>query len=130
MKASAAVAPAALAFAMAACAGNPQRLPVGVSICNAVRTGHGLRIEATVQNESDRPISQLNLATAFYRDFRYARFAAFTQLDRELDPGQKRTVEFVVTASGQPVPQGEAIRCFITHIGYLDGTSADAPPEP
>lgn len=109
------------------CAGNPQRLPVGLSICNALQTPGGFTVNATVQNKGDRPIANLALAVSFYRDFRYSSYTATAHLKRELDAGQRREVTFAV--SGPPGTQsGQAIRCTVTHIGYLDGTSADLPP--
>jgi hypothetical protein len=119
---------AALAVAMASCAGNPQRLPVGVSVCSTVARTNGFGIVANVENKSDRPISSLYLSTAFYQNFRYQRYTGSARLSSELDPGQKRDVTFAVEQSSGAKPQGQAIRCFITHIGYLDGTSQDAPP--
>lgn len=110
---------------LSACAGNPQRLPVGLSLCDAVAKPGGFEVTATVQNKGDRPISNLALALSFYRDFRYTSYTAATRLAKELDPGEKRDVRFDVTASNQQT--GEAIRCVVTHIGYLDGTSADLP---
>jgi hypothetical protein len=121
---AAALAPALL---LVACASNPQRLPVNVSICNAVAKAHGFDVTATVQNKSDKPITSLALSLAFYRDFRYAQFTATTHLSKELDPGEKRDVMFDVPA---PTAQesGQAMKCLVTHIGYMDGTSADLPP--
>jgi hypothetical protein len=112
----------------AACAGNPQQLPVGVSFCRAVADIHGAGIVANVENKSDRPISRLELSAAFYQNFRYERYTASARLRQELDPGQKRDVSFAVNQTPPAAPQGQAIRCFVTHIGYLDGTSQDAPP--
>lgn len=115
-----------LVLALAACASNPQRLPVGLSLCNAVAQSGGFAVRATVQNRGDKPISNLALALSFYRDFRYTNYTASARLTNELDPGQKRDVTFDV--SGPAGAQtGEAIRCLVTHIGYLDGTSADLP---
>lgn len=115
-------------LALAACAGNPQRLPVAVSACGAVPEPGGLGIVASVQNNSDRPISRLDLTGAFYQDFRYRRYTGSARLKQELDPGVRRDVVFAVAETAKTHPQGQAIRCFITHIGYLDGTSQDAPP--
>lgn len=118
---------AAIGSALGGCAGNPQRLPVGLSLCNAVQSAGGFNVSATVQNKGNRPISSLALAVSFYRDFRYSSYTASAHLKQELDPGAKRAVTFAV--SGPPGSQsGEAIRCTVTHIGYLDGTSADLPP--
>jgi hypothetical protein len=70
----------------------------------------------------------MSLSTQFYQNFRYQRYEGSAQLKQELDPGQKRDVTFIVAAANSAQFQGQAIRCFITHIGYLDGTSQDAPP--
>jgi hypothetical protein len=118
---------AALTCILSACVSNPQRLPVGVSLCNAVPRGNVFAVTANVQNKSDRPISNLGLAVSFYRDFRYSSYTGSAHLPAELDPGQRREVTFDVT--GPPGSQsGQAIHCIVTHIGYLDGTSADLPP--
>lgn len=119
--------PLAAALALASCASNPQRLPIGLSLCNAVAQPGGFAVNATVENKSDRPISNIGLSLSFYRDFRYTSYTADAHLAKELDPGQKRDVTFDV--SGPHSSQsGEALRCIVTHIGYLDGTSADIPP--
>jgi hypothetical protein len=117
----------AAALALASCAGNPQRLPVGLSVCNAVAQAGGFAVNANVDNRSDKPIANLALALSFYHDFRYTSYTASAHLKQELDPGQKRDVTFDVR--GPAVRQnGQALRCMVTHIGYLDGTSADLPP--
>ena len=117
-----------LAIVLAACAGNPQRLPVAVSVCSAIAQPNGFGIAANVQNNADRPISRLDVSSAFYQGFRYQRYTGSVQFKRELDPGQNRDVVFGVDETPAARPHGQAIRCFITHIGYLDGTSQDAPP--
>src|SRR5579862_9550701 len=109
----------ALAIALSACAGNPQRLPVGLSICNAVATASGFTVSATVQNKSDKPIISLGLALDFYRDFRYAQFTAATHLRKELDPGEKRDVTFDIAAPAVK-ENGAPMRCLVTHVGYMD----------
>lgn len=115
----------ALALLPAACGGNPQQLPVGVGRCDAVQSGHGFTVIARVQNNSTKPISSLDLATQFYRQFAYSSYAASAALKKELDPGQKRDITFVI-ASPKAI-QGEAMRCVVTRIGYLDGTSQQIP---
>lgn len=117
----------AFAIALASCAGNPQRLPVGLSPCNAVSTPGGFAVNATVENTSDRPIASLGLALSFYRDFRYTQYTASAHLRKELDPGRKREITFDVASPGAR-QTGQAMRCIVTHIGYMDGTSADVPP--
>jgi hypothetical protein len=64
---------------------------------------------------------------AFYHDFRYAQFTGSTHLHKELDPGEKRDVDFDVTGPSV-LESGRAMQCLVTHIGYLDGTSADLSP--
>lgn len=117
----------ALALLLGACASHPQRLPVGVSLCNAVEKPNGFTVTATVQNKADRPITGLALSLSFYHDFRYAQFNASTHLRKELDPGEKRDVVFQVIAPSMK-ESGAAMQCLVTHIGYMDGTSADLPP--
>ena len=117
-----------LALALASCASSPQRLPVGLSLCTAVTQPGGFAVSVTVQNRSDRPITTLGLSVTFYRDFRYARYSGFARLPKELDPGQKQDVTFAV--QGPPgTESGQANSCIVTHIGYMDGTSADLPPQ-
>lgn len=115
-------------LALAACVGNPQRLPVALWACRALPERSGFGIVANVQNASDRPISRLDVTGVFYQDFRYQRYTGSAQLKQELDPGSKRDVVFFVAETAKTHPQGQAIRCLVTHIGYLDGTSQDAPP--
>jgi len=117
-----------LVLALAACAANPQQLPVGVSVCSTKAAPQGLTIVANIENKSDRPISRLDLATAFYQNFRYRKLTASAELKQELDPGQRRDIAFDVAPSGGENPHGQAMRCVVTHIGYMDGTSQDAPP--
>lgn len=117
----------ALALSLGACASHPQRLPVGVSLCNAVTKADGFTVTATVQNKADKPITGLALSLSFYHDFRYSQFNASTHLRKELDPGQKRDVVFQVLAPSMK-ESGAAMQCLVTHIGYMDGTSADLPP--
>lgn len=116
----------ALAAALSSC-GSPQQLPVGLSVCNALAQGSGFAVSATVQNKGDKPISALGLSLSFYRDFRYSSYTASARLQQELDPGQKRKVTFAVSGP-HGTQSGQALRCIVTHIGYLDGTSADLPP--
>jgi hypothetical protein len=118
---------ASAALALTSCAGNPQRLPVGLSLCNAVPQTGGFAIDATVENKSDKPIANLALALSFYREFRYTSYTASARLKEELDPGQKRHVMFDVMGPAG-TQNGTALRCIVTHIGYMDGTSADLPP--
>ena len=112
-----------------ACTSDPQRLPVGVSQC-AASAGPGARLHAVVENRSDRPISELAMDSVFYQNFRYERLSAQARLARELDPGDRREVVFEPEARRASAPmRGQAMRCYVTHIRYLDGTSADAPAD-
>lgn len=117
----------AFALMLASCVGSPQQLPVGLSVCNAVAQPNGFAVSATVQNKGDKPISSLGLSLSFYRDFRYTSYTASAHFKQELDPGQKQDVIFDVSGP-HGTQQGEALRCVVTHIGYMDGTSADLPP--
>lgn len=119
------VAGAVLLAALSGC-GSPQRLPVQVFRCDAVQTRGGFDIHADVKNLGHTPIANLEISTEFYHDFRYTKYMADTRLRRELDPGDHRTIDFRVDTG--KAAAGEAMRCIVTHIGYLDGTSADIPP--
>lgn len=112
---------------LAGCFGTPQGLPVDVSICSAVPRAGGFDIVAAVRNRSTKPISRVDVSASFYQSFRYRTFSAAALLKSELDPGERRRLTFAVTGILGLAPQGQAIRCYATHIGYLDGTSADAP---
>jgi hypothetical protein len=114
------------AAAFSACTGTPQQLPVGVSVCNAVQTPQGFHVVANVENKSNKPISGLAMATEFYQNFRYQRFVGNAQLKQELDPGQRRDVTFDVSTPAASV-RGQAMRCFVTQVRYLDGTVQNAP---
>ncbi|HEY9180403.1 MAG TPA: hypothetical protein VIO32_06760 [Candidatus Baltobacteraceae bacterium] len=126
MKARAAA--AVLALSLAACASNPQRLPVGVTLCEAVPSATGFAVRTSVRNKSDRPITALAFDMSFYRDFRYSRFTGSTHLAKELDPGQTRDITFAINNARNARISGQAMQCLVTHIGYMDGTSADLPP--
>ena len=113
-----------------ACSSNPQRLGVGVSQCAASAGARGAQLHAVVENRSDRPISGLAMNSVFYQNFRYESFTEQARLSQELDPGDRREVVFDTDARLASAPvKGQAIRCFVTHIRYLDGTTADAPVE-
>jgi hypothetical protein len=113
-----------------ACSSNPQRLPVGVWQCAASAGAGGARLHAVIENRSDRPISELVMNSVFYQNFRYQRFSLDARLPQELDPGDRREVVFEPDAGLASAPvRGQAMRCYVTHIRYLDGTSADAPVE-
>jgi hypothetical protein len=116
----------ALALLLAACASNPQQLPVDVSACRAGGTGQP-GVIANIHSKAYRPISRLDMAITFYQDFRYRSFTGFAKLAQELDPGDKRDVRFEVAGGATPALRGEAMRCFVTRIGYLDGTWEAAP---
>lgn len=112
---------------LASCAGNPQRLPVGLSVCNAIEQPSGFAVHATLENKADKPITGLALSLAFYRNFRYSQFSASTHFKKELDPGEKRDITLDVSAPSMK-ESGQAMRCLVTHVGFLDGTSADLAP--
>lgn len=119
----------ALALLLTACGGNPQQLPVGISACRASSTAaQPFGVVATVESKADRPISQLDMTITFYQDFRYRTFEGSARLPQELDPGQKRDVQFQISGSRGAQPRGQAMRCFVTRIGYLDGTSQTVRP--
>ena len=87
----------------------------------------GLEISAAVRNASAKPLSRIDVLASFYQAFRYRSVSATAFLQPELDPGQSRRVRFAVFHP-QADLRGQAIRCYATHLGYLDGTSDDAPP--
>lgn len=120
----------ALALLLAACTGNPQQLPVGISACHASRGPNGLEVIAAVENKADRPVSRLDMTVTFYQDFRYRTFTGSANLSKELDPGQRREVTFQTEGVGTAQPRGPAMRCFVTRIGYLDGTSQSVRQQP
>ena len=98
-----------------------------MSICSAVRLQGGLALSAAVRNGSSKPLSRIDVIASFYQSFRYRSVAATAFLQPELDPGRSRRVLFTVLHPDAGV-RGQAIRCYATHLGYLDGTSDDAPP--
>lgn len=119
----------AFALLLAACSGNPQQLPVGISGCRtSAASAQPFGIVATVESRADRPISRLDMTITFYQDFRYRTFEGSAKLPQELDPGQRRDVAFEVPAAHGTQPHGDAMRCFVTRIGYLDGTSQSVVP--
>jgi hypothetical protein len=115
------------ALLLAACASNPQQLPVGVSGCHATPNAQTFVVVARVDSNADRPISHLDMTITFYQDFRYRSFTGSAQLRQELDPGQHQDVTFQISNAGGPAMRGQAMRCLVTRIGYLDGTSQSAP---
>lgn len=123
------VAPGALllSIALAGC-GTPQRLPLEIPRCDAVRTAKGgATLTALVTSRATKPISGLVVAVDFYHDFHSASVQGSAPVSPELDPGQQRSVVFNIGTS--PVQaQGRAMRCFATHISYLDGTSESVAP--
>jgi hypothetical protein len=119
------VAAGALLFsiALAGC-GTPQKLPVEIPWCDAIPVSHGVIAVASVRNKASKPISGLVVAIDFYRNFRYARVQGVAKLPHVLDPGQERHIVFKIAAAPSSA-EGRAMRCFATHISYLDGTSED-----
>lgn len=120
----------ALAFAIVAIGfagcGTPQQLPVEIPRCDAVRTAQTIALTAHVVSRASKPISAISLTVDFYRDFRTTNVLATAPVKPELDPGQQRDISFMVDAPVQA--QGRAMRCFATHLSYLDGTSQDVAP--
>ncbi|HEX5274650.1 MAG TPA: hypothetical protein VFW34_05185 [Candidatus Rubrimentiphilum sp.] len=117
---------ALLLLALSAC-GTPQRLPLEIPRCDAVKTANGITLTALVTSEAAKPISGLAVSVDFYHDFRTATLAATTTIAPELDPGQQRSVVFKIAAPPAQA-QGRALRCLATHISYLDGTSENVAP--
>lgn len=107
---------------------HPQQLPVSVSRCDAVANASGFSVDALVRNDGEKPISSIDMAVDFYQSFRYQRFSTAVHLKTELDPGKSRRLHFGVLDSGTAREQGGALRCLVTRIGYLDGTSLTLPP--
>ena len=115
-----------LAIALAGC-GTPQNLPVEIPRCDAVRTAQGVTLTALVTSRATKPISGLAVTVDFYHDFRSASVQGSTAVHPELDPGQQRNIIFKIAASPAQA-QGRALRCFATHISYLDGMSENVAP--
>lgn len=115
-----------LALALSAC-GTPQRLPLEIPRCDALKTANGITLTALVVSRATKPISGLAVSVDFYHDFRSATLQAATAIGPELDPGQQRSVVFKI-ATPPAQAQGRALRCLATHISYLDGTSESVKP--
>lgn len=116
---------ALVTLAIAGC-GTPQQLPVEIPRCDALRSARGVTLTAHVVSRASKPISGMALTVDFYRDFRTVSVLATAPVKPELDPGQQRDISFTVNAPVQA--QGRAMRCFATHLSYLDGTSQDVKP--
>lgn len=112
-----------LAVTLAGC-GTPQRLPLEIPRCDALKTASGIALTALVISRATKPITGLAVSVDFYHDFRTATLQATTSVSPELDPGQQRSVVFKIAAPPAQA-QGRALRCLATHIAYLDGTSDD-----
>ena len=115
-----------VALGLASC-GSPQQLPLSIPRCDAVQTSRGLALTATVRNTAAKPIAGLAIAVEFYRNFRSTRLTGAAQLRNPLAAGEQRDVNFDVGASTSQA-QGRAMRCFATHISYVDGSSQDVAP--
>ncbi len=122
----AAAAGALLAFALAGC-GTPQRLPLEIPRCDAVKSANGIALTALVISKAAKPISGIAVSVDFYHDFRSATVQGSTPIRPELDPGQQRSILFNIAAPPAQA-QGRALRCLATHISYLDGTSESVKP--
>jgi len=112
-----------LALALSAC-GTPQRLPLEIPRCDAVKTANGIELTSLVISRAAKPITGLSVSVDFYHEFRTATLQAETSISPELDPGQQRSVVFKIVAPPAQA-QGRAMRCLATHISYLDGTSEE-----
>jgi hypothetical protein len=119
-----------LALLLSACGANPQQLPVDVSGCHASPRAQSFSVVARIDSKANRPISRLDMTATFYQDFRYRTYAGYAKLAQELDPGQHRDVTFEISNAGRATLSGQALRCFVTRIGYLDGTSESARGQP
>ena len=114
-----------LLAALSAC-GTPQRLPVEIPRCDAVKTGNGITLTALVTSRASKPISGLAVSVDFYHDFRSVTVQGSASVKPELDPNQERSIAFKIAAAPAQV-QGRALRCFATRVSYLDGTSESMP---
>ena len=117
---------AAFALVLAGC-GTPQRLPVDIPRCDAVRTARAVTLTAHVISRAQKPISGIALLVDFYHDFQTASLHATATIKPELDPGKQRDVVLNLAATPQQA-QGRAMRCLATQLLYLDGTSESLPP--
>ncbi len=113
-----------LAATLLCACGTPQSLPVEIPSCKVAQNISRVMLTAPVTSRASKPISGLVLVADVYRDFRYQRFQGTAVVSPELDPGQQRTLNFQISGKILP-PEGPAMRCFATHIAYLDGTSED-----
>jgi len=111
-------------FAVAAC-GKPRELPVTLRGCSGEANG----ITASVRNDADRPIKSLDVSADFYANFRFVRSDGSATFPGGLNPGDAKDTRFLYGAGAPAAPSGRASRCVVTHIQYLDGTSAQLPPE-
>lgn len=118
-----AVSSALLALALNAC-GTPQRLPLEIPRCDAVKTANGIALTALIVNKAAKPISGLTVSADFYHDFRSATVRDSTTVSPELDPNQQRSIVFKIAVAPAEA-QGRALRCSATHVSYHDGTSQD-----
>jgi hypothetical protein len=121
-----AVAGVLLAVALAGC-GTPQRLPLEIPRCDAVKTGNGITLTALVTSRATKPITGLAVSVDFYHDFRSGTVQGSTAVSPELDPSRQRSIVFRIAAAPAQA-QGRALRCLATHLAYADGTSEDVKP--
>jgi hypothetical protein len=117
------------AVLLAACGSRQQALPVSIRRCDAVVGQHGFTVAASLRNDAQKPISAVRVAVDFYQDFRFSQFSAAAKLARELDPGQTQDVVLTVQNPARTKVVGKAMRCYATHVDYLDGTKADLRPQ-
>ncbi|MDQ2872522.1 MAG: hypothetical protein M3R35_05290 [Candidatus Eremiobacteraeota bacterium] len=119
------VSTALLVLLAGGCAGNG--LPLHVSGCTAVPSTGGVMLLARVRSEASKPIARARVLAEFYSDFRSSHLIAQATFAPELDPKQSREVRFSALDAGRESITGDAMRCTVTHLDYLDGTNADLP---
>lgn len=129
MKLRKACMPICAALLLSGCGGGQAQLPVAISRCDAVIEPNGVTIVAKLRSDASKPIRGVRVGVDFYQNFRYIHLTGGATLARELDPGQTQDVTLSVEKRGNVKVQGNAMRCYSTHIDYLDGTTADLPAQ-
>ena len=120
------IATAAALCALAACTGRGSSLPVSVSRCEGISASS---LSATIRNDADRPIKRVSMITDFYQNFRSLHGTATAVVPGELDPGAERALTFAFDTPLPVAASGNATRCVVTRIDYLDGTSQSLPAD-
>lgn len=116
---------ALVALVLCACGAAQSSLPVSIRRCDAVMLARGVTVNATIHNDATKPASAVRVAVEFYQNFRFERFIGDTKLAHGLDPGKSQDVVLTMEKSGNVAVSGKAMRCYATHVDYLDGTSDD-----